>query len=158
MTNLMDAIRAVKENERMASEKYADAARNLANPLARELFGHLSEFEKFHLEKLIALEKSLQMNGKYIQYEGLAFPLPPVFEIKAAEDPDKKSAMHIISEARDLEKQAERTYASMAEQCPDKQGKEMFSKLSGEENIHFKILSEAYWSLNDTGKWKWSHP
>lgn len=157
-TNLLDAIRVVKENERIASEKYREAARNLVNPLAKELFGHLSEFEKFHLEKLTGLEKSLQESGKYIQYEGKEFPLPPTFTIKAAQDPDKKSAMQIITEAKELEKQAQSIYASMAGECPDQQGRDMFTKLSAEEGMHFKILSEAYWSLNNSGQWKWSRP
>ena len=89
-SNLMDAIRVAKENERNASAKYAGAAENLHNPLATELFIQLSGFEKFHFEKLVALEKSLQENGEFIHYEGKEFPLPPVFEIKAAEEPDKK--------------------------------------------------------------------
>lgn len=156
--NLLDAIRVAKENEKNAYEKYADAARDLVNPIARQLFGQLSEFEKFHLEKLTALEKSFQETGKFILYEGKAFPLPPVFEIKAAEEPNKKSVMQIISEARELEKQAEETYASIANKCPDQEGKGMFNKLSSEERMHYKILSEAYWSLNQTGSWKWSRP
>jgi rubrerythrin len=157
-SNLLDAIRVVKENERMASEKYAGAAKNLVNPLARELFGHLSEFERFHLEKLTALEKSLQDSGDYILYEGREFPLPPLFDIKAAEEPDKKSAMQIISEARDLEKQAEKTYASLAAECPDQKGRDMFARLSKEENNHYRLLNEAFWSLNETGTWKWTRP
>jgi rubrerythrin len=157
-SNLLDAIRVVKENERIASEKYAQAARNLVNPIARQLFGQLSEFEKFHLEKLTALEKSLQETGNYIHYEGKEFPLPPIFEIKAALEPDKKSAMQIITEAKDLEKQAEKTYASLAAECPDQQGQDMFNKLSNEERNHFRLLTEAYWSLNNSGEWKWTRP
>lgn len=157
-SNLLDAIRIAKNNEKLATESYANAAKNLQNPVARNLFEHLSKFEKFHYEKLTALERSLQESGKYILYEGREFPLPPVFEVKAAEEPDKKSVMQIISEARDLEIIAERAYASLAAECPDQQGKEMFTKLSNEEHIHYKILSDAYWSLNDTGKLKWSLP
>jgi rubrerythrin len=157
-TNLLDAIQVVKENEKNATEKYAEAAKGLVNPLARELFVQLSEFERFHLAKLTALEKSLQESGKYIQYKGRTFPLPPVFEIKAAEEPDKKSVMKIVSEAMELEKQAQETYASLAGECPDQEGMDMFNKLSSEEKIHLKILSEAYWSLNDSGTWKWSRP
>jgi hypothetical protein len=155
-TTLLDAIRVAKENEKNAAEKYAEAGSVLVNPLARQLFGQLSEFERTHLEKITALERSLMESGKYIQYEGKAFPLPPLFDIKAAHEPDKKSAMQIISEAKMLEKQAESTYASMARECPDQHGKDMFNKLSSEEALHYKILSEAYWSINNEGIWKWS--
>lgn len=39
-SSLLDAIRVAKENERTASESYANAARELLNPIARELFGN----------------------------------------------------------------------------------------------------------------------
>jgi rubrerythrin len=152
--NLLDAIRVVKENERIASEKYANAAQILAK-VGKELFMQLSEFEKFHYERITALEKSLMEKGDYINYEGKEFPLPPIFEIKAAEEPNKKSIMQVITEAMELEKQAEKAYADLAAQITDEQGHKMFIKLSEEEHNHFRILTKAYWSLNDTGVWKW---
>jgi rubrerythrin len=153
-TNLLDAIRVVKENERIASEKYANAAQILAK-VGKELFMQLSEFEKYHYERITALEKSLMEKGDYINYEGKEFPLPPIFEIKAAEEPNKKSIMQVITEALELEKQAEKAYADLAAQITDEQGHKMFIKLSEEEHNHFRILTKAYWSLNDTGVWKW---
>jgi rubrerythrin len=157
-STLLDAIRVAKDNEKVASESYAGAAENLRNLNARELFLQLSAFEKYHLEKLTALEKSLEESGEFIQYEGREFPLPPVFEIKAAKEPDKKSDMHIITEARELETQMQKTYASLAAQAPDVRGKDMFNKLAKEEHKHYLILNEAWWSMNDTGAWKWTRP
>ncbi|MFZ2096751.1 MAG: ferritin family protein [Anaerolineales bacterium] len=152
--NLLDAIRVVKENERIASERYADAATTLGK-VGKELFMRLSEFEKFHYERIAALEKSLEEKGDFINYEGKEFPLPPIFEIKAAQEPNKKSTMQIITEALELERQAERAYADLAAQITDPEGHKMFLRLSEEEHDHFRILTKAYWSLNDTGVWKW---
>jgi rubrerythrin len=157
-STLMDAIRVAKENERIASESYTGAALKVRNPFARELFTQLSEFEKYHLEKLTALEKSLQESGEFIQYEGQGFPLPPVFEITAAKKPDQKSDMHIITEARELEEQMQRGYASLAAQAPDGPGKDMFNRIAEEEHKHWLILNDAWWSMNDKGEWKWTRP
>ena len=154
--NLLDAIRVVKENEKIATESYADAAQNISNRMGKELFEQLSEFEKFHYKQLTALEKSLEEKGDFINYEGKEFPLPPTFEIKAAEEPNQKTLMEIISEAKELEKQTEKAYADLADQITDPQGHEMFSRLSEEEHDHYRILSEAYWTLNNLGVWKWS--
>jgi rubrerythrin len=155
-TSLLDAVRVVKDNERIASKSFAEAAAKINNPLGKELFCQLSEFEKSHLKQLITLEKSLQKKGDFINYKGKVFPLPPKFEIKAAEEPNKKSVMRIISEAMELEKQAEKAYADLAAQLTDiSQGHRMFLRLSEEEHNHYRILSEAYWSLNDLGVWKW---
>ena len=152
--NLLDAIRVVKENEGIASERYADAA-NMLGQVGKELFMQLSEFEKYHYERISALEKSLEEKDDYINYEGKEFPLPPIFEVKAAQEPNKKSTMQVITEAMELEVQSERAYANLAAQITDPQGHNMFARLSEEEHNHYRILTGAYTSLKDTGVWKW---
>ncbi len=154
--NLLDAIRAVKENERIASASYADAAQRISNPNGKLLFEQLAEFEKYHYDQLTALEISLEETGDYINYEGKEFPIPPIFEIKAAQEPSTKSVMNIISAAMDLEKQAEIAYADLAVQTTDQQGHDMFCRLSDEEHEHYRLLRDAYWTLNNFGTWKWS--
>ena len=154
-TTLLDAIHVCMENESIASQSYADAVKKISNPVGQELFTQLSQFEKYHLERLTALEKSLQEKGDFINYNGKAFPLPPKFAIKAAVDPDKKSVMMIITEAMELEKQAEKAYADLAAQVSEPEGHRMFLRLSEEEHNHYRILTEAYWTLSDLGVWKW---
>jgi rubrerythrin len=156
--SLLDAVRVVKENERIASNSYANAADKINHQMGKELFRQLSEFEKFHLERLTALEKSLEESGDFINYEGKEFPLPPVFDIKAAKEPDKKSIMTIISEAIELEQQAEKAYSNLAKQTIDPRGKKMFITLAEEESIHERILLGAYWTMNELRIWKWSRP
>lgn len=156
--SLLDAIRVVKENERKAMESYADAARNIHHSMGKRLFEQLSEFETYHYERLSFLEKSLEETGQFIAYQGREFPLPPVFDIKAAKEPGKKSVMKIVSQAMNLEEQAEKAYAGVAAQVTDPQGREMFERLANEERQHLRILTKAYWSLNDSGVWNWSRP
>ena len=157
-TNIMDAIKVVKENERIASDTYAAAAQKISNPMGKQLFTQLSAFEQYHFTLVSALEKSLLEKGSYITYAGKDFPLPPVFEIKAAQEVNRKSVMSIISDAINLEKQAEKTYADLAAQVSDPEGHAMFSRLSEEEHNHYRILNEAYWTLTNLGVWKWSPP
>jgi rubrerythrin len=154
--SLLDAIRVVKDNEKNASATYAEAARKITSPIGKDLFGQLSEFEQFHYQNLSALETSLVGTGNYIDYAGKEFPLPPVFEIKAAQEPDTKSIMIHITEAMDLETLAEKAYADLAGQTTDPDGQKMFTRLSEEEHNHHRILQDAYWSLNNLGSWKWT--
>jgi rubrerythrin len=157
-TTILDAIRVVKENERIASETYASNAKNISNPLGKQLFEQLSEFEKFHLARVSALEISLVEKGNYISYEGKDFPLPPVFEVKTAQEAERKSAISFVTDAIDLERKTERTYADLADQISDPEGHAMFRRLSEEEHNHYRILNEAYWTLTNLGVWKWSAP
>jgi rubrerythrin len=77
--NLLEAIRVVRENERRATESYADAANRIPDPMGKALFENLSAFEHYHFERLSALVKSLEEKGEYINYDGKEFPLPPLF-------------------------------------------------------------------------------
>ena len=147
-SNLLDAIRVVRENERIASEGYADAAKKVSHPMGKKLFEMLSEFEKFHYAQLTTLEKSVEERPDFLNSEGKEFPLPPIFEIKAAEEPNQNSLMGIISAAMDLEKQAEKTYADLAALITNPQGNEMFRRLSEQEHSHYRILRDAYWALS----------
>jgi rubrerythrin len=156
--SLLDAIRVAKDNERIASESYRDAVQEIQHTVGKRLFQELSDFEQFHLEKLTALEKSLIETGKFINYEGKEFPLPPIFEVKGAVEPGKKSLMTIITQAIGLEETAKKTYAELADEIGDPQGKEMFKKLSAEEYNHYRILIEAYWTVSNFGVWKWVRP
>jgi len=156
--SLLDALRVVIENERIASSSYAEAAQMINNPGGKLLFEELAKFENFHFEQLSILETSLAETGVFFNYEGKEFPTPKIFEIKAAQEPNMKSVMKIIAEAMELEKEAEREYADLALKAEDPQGYEMFRKISSEENIHWRILLHAYWTLTNLGTWTWSTP
>jgi rubrerythrin len=156
--NLLDAIRVVKENERVAAESYTNAAtemRALGNKNAFEqLFEQLSEFETFHYKQLTALERSLEEKGEFLTYEGKEFSLPPRLEVKFVEEANAKCLVEIITDAMKLEQQAKEAYADLAAQLTeDPLGHTMFLKLSEEESTHHQILGEAYWSVNQTGTW-----
>ena len=156
--SLLDAVRAVKQNEREASDQYAEAAQMISNQGGKTLFEELAKFEQYHFEQLSALEASLEETGEYINYENKEFPVPPLFEVKAAQEPNMKSVMKVISEAMELEKEAEHEYAEIALLTEDPLGYEMFRKLSADENMHWRILMDAYWTLTNLGTWKWSRP
>lgn len=156
--NLLDAVRAAKENERVASQSYAEASRKIKNPMGKKLFEELSEFEKYHYKQLTVLETSFEESGDYINYQGKEFPIPPTFEVKAAQEPETKSVMHVISEAIKLEQEAERAYAEIANQTTDQRGYEMFSRLSEEEHEHYRLLTDAFWTLTNLGVWRYSRP
>ena len=152
--SLQDAIQIAKAAERKAADLYADAAQQTPNPLARGLFNKLAQFEHHHYDKLVELEESLREEGAFIDYEGPQTELSTSGEVKRIEEPDRKSAMAIITMAIDIEQEAESRYAGLAERTNDPKGRSMFEQLAEEEHTHYLILSDAYWSLNDRGVWE----
>jgi len=123
--------------------------------MGKQLFVQLSEFEKFHYDQLIRLENSLEQSGDYINYAWKEFPQPPLFEIKAAQEPNTKNVVSIISGAIEQEKQAEKSYTEQASQSMEQKGHDMFNRLAEEEHKHYRILMDVYWNLNNLGTWKW---
>ena len=69
---------------------------------------------------------------------------------------DKMSAMRIITMAMEIKSKAKERYAALAEQTTDSDGQAMFDRLAEEEHANHRILSAAYWSLNNRGVWAWS--
>jgi rubrerythrin len=153
-TSLLDAIRVAKENERTASDFYANAAKTTGSQLGRQLFEQLAVFEQYHYARITLLEQSLEETDNFIYYEGKELLLPPKLEPKAAEEPQHQTVVNIINQAIELEKEAEKAYADLAGKITDPTGHAMFSKLSEEEHKHYLILSEAYWSLTNLKTWQ----
>jgi rubrerythrin len=151
---LLDAIKIAMEAENKAAAFYADAAQK-TETLGRGLLEQLAEFERHHYAILAKLEQSLRDQGAFIDYEGkeLAFPAPS--EAQTTAEPNKMSMMGIITTALEIETEAEKRYTALAEQTGDPAGQSMFRRLAQEENKHYKILRDAYVSLNDRGVWVW---
>lgn len=154
---LLDAVRVVKENERFASASYWDASRKIEHPAGRFVFEELSKFEEYHYQRLTALEKALEADGNFIEYEGKEFPLPPVLEVPAVKEADQKDVLTIITQAIELEENARQAYTEIADQIDDPRGKQMFKRLADEEYKHYLLLIEAYWSVSYLGDWRWMH-
>jgi rubrerythrin len=156
--DLLSAIQVALEAEQKAAAFYADAAQKTANPLGRKLFDQLAEFERYHYEKLLDLEKSLRDEGAFIEYEGRELALPAPSEVtskEAGKEADKMTAAEVIRFAIDTERQAEERYTALAEQTVDPAGQAMFKQLASEEHSHYLILSDAYFSVSNRGVWEW---
>jgi rubrerythrin len=146
--NLLDAVRVVKENERLAAENYAGAANQVKDSMGKKLFEVLSEFEKVHYAQLAALEKSLQESGDFAVSQGKEFALPQL-ETLASNELAQGSLAEVITKAMELEKRAEKTYTDLAERVSHLQGHDIFVRLAEQENRHYLFLRDAYWALSD---------
>ncbi len=159
---LTDALQIAAEAERQSTVFYKDAAEKAANTALQQLFNRLAGMEQHHYDKVMELATALQKKGKFIVYEGYSLPIPAQSEIKVSGDAAKIAAggkgslMEVLTMAQDVEVQASKRYIALAGMTPDVDGKRMFQRLAKEEQSHLRLLTEAYWNLNDYGIWKWS--
>ncbi len=92
----------------------------------------------------------------FIGYEGRELTIPAPSEVQTTAEPNKMSMMGIITTALEIETEAEKRYTALAEQTSDPAGQSMFRRLAQEENKHYRILRDAYTSLNNRGVWTWT--
>ena len=160
--SLAHAVQLAAEAEKQSRDFYRDAAQKAGNEAIQRLFNGLADFEQHHYDKVVELTLSLQKKGKFLFYEGYSLPIPAQSEIdmsKGAGDAlgaTKVSMMDVLTLAQNVEKQADKRYTALAGQTSDPDGKAMFQQLAKEEQRHLKLLTEAYWNLNDHGVLKWS--
>lgn len=152
---LFQALQIAKEAERKAEASYVDAAARAGNSLGRTIFERLAEFERHHYQKLVALEESLREKGTFIEYEPREWSVSPPGEVKELGEPNRMSLLEIIKAAMEFEWDAEKRYVALAKEVDDPAGKAMFERLAEEERQHYRILDEAFWSLNHRGVWAW---
>jgi|SaaInl8_200m_RNA_FD_contig_31_1789692_length_825_multi_5_in_0_out_0_1 rubrerythrin len=148
-----DAIQIAIEAEKSAAEFYADAAAKAEN-VGRTLFIQLEAFEWHHFNQLTELQKSLAENGSFIKYDDTVPTIESGDKAKLSEEL-KMSLMEIVALALENEAKAKVAYDDLANQTDDPAGKAMFQQLADEEDHHHGILKSAYWSLNQTGEWRW---
>jgi len=150
---LLQALRMAQAAEQKAAQLYADAAEKTSNPPARELFEKLAAFERHHYEKLVEQEKELEAAGAFSEYKGRDLKVLSRGEVKEIEEPDRKSALEVISMAMDIEQEAKERYEGLAGKTADTDGQAMFRRLAEEEHGHYLVLSDAYFSLSNQRGW-----
>lgn len=154
---LMDAIDLAMEAEVNARDFYQKAVNRVSHPRGKDLLQQLANFEQGHFERLAELRRSLVANGEFIDYAGTEFKKKEfkVTEIDGVIEPNKEEILDILKMAIDSEKNAKDAYTGLAEKVDEPKGKEMFRKLANEEELHWKILNDEFYQMNNQGVWTW---
>jgi rubrerythrin len=153
--NILEAIQIAKDAEQKAAAFYADAAKKLSHPVGHKLLEELADFERHHYDKLVALEDSLGAKGAFIEYEGKGMKTNPPSRSEITVEKEPKQAMEVVALALDAEQKAEERYNELADHTSDPTAHDMFHTLAEEEHMHYRILRDAYWNLNNRGTWTW---
>ena len=152
--SLPEALHIAKEAEQKTADFYSDAAEKTTNPWGKRLFQELTGFERYHYQKLTDLEESLRQKGGYIHYEGKKLSISAVSSKINDHEENPKSALEILALSMEIEIEAKKRYKSLQQMTSDPAGKDMFKQLAGEEALHYKYVSSAYWSLSERGIWE----
>jgi len=157
---LEEALDIAMDAELKAQAFYAQAAAEVQEPQGRDLLGRLAAFEHYHYEHLAKLAKSLQEEGRFIEYETRTIeqfvPMVGRSETAGTQVDELKDVASILGKAIENEKIAGDRYRVLAEETSDPDGQDMFRKLANEEMIHQRILEDEFFSISNKGAWGWS--
>jgi rubrerythrin len=155
-SHIVKIVVDMKKKEDEAAKFYTDAEMRTTSPMGKRLFDQLALFEKHHYFRLSELEKNLREQENFIKYERHEIPSSPRIEFSGGVGSELPGILKIIQQALKKEQEAEKLYLKLADETVDPDGHYMFDRLSEEEHLHFHILKDAYWSLNNTGVWEWT--
>jgi len=151
MTHAMEtAIRM----ETDAIQFYTEAAEKTTHPAGKKMFETIAEDERKHLETVSRLLKEMDLPPAG---PGDTGSITTVFETlkdammeKVAATEDELEAFKI---AMRMEKEGLEYYEKASSEAASEQEKALFERLAEEEQSHYRIFSNTYSFLNDTGNW-----
>jgi len=150
----MNAIEIAIKMEKDAINFYKESAERIKSPMGKRMFLAITEDEKRHLEMLSQLFKGLNITVKDVS---------PIQNIKTIFEEMKEEVLERIEVTEDelgafkiamqMEKEGAEFYKKRASEARTEKEKLLFDKLVQEEEEHYKIFSNTYSFLSDTGNW-----
>ena len=150
----MNAIEIAKKMETDAIRFYTEAAGKTSHPAGKKMFETIAGDEKRHLEIVNSMLKGMDiriddvhpMENIRTVFETMKGDLLKQVEATADELEAFKIAMKMEKEGIDF-------YNKMLKESRTEKEKNLFKKLIGEEEQHYKIFANTYDFLHDTGNW-----
>ncbi len=149
---LDEAIRAEEE----ARAFYEQAAEQTDHPGGRAMFRELAAFEHHHRRHLEELREALAGGRPWPAYTPRDLPTRRAAEAPPRTPPSSHAdALEALRLAAETEAEAETRYRGLAQEAPDRRGREFFLRLAEEEAMHRKVLEDQYFALSNRGVWLW---
>ncbi|NIO03367.1 MAG: hypothetical protein GTN74_01800 [Proteobacteria bacterium] len=154
--DFLKAVGIALTREKEAHLFYKKAAQKTSSGKGKDMFNQLAAFEMNHYKKIAHLCHSLQRSGRWVPYLGQEElkPSQRLAELKEKKN-TKQDDIDALTMAISKEEEAAALYREMAEKTEDPTGRDMFKKLTAEEEVHQKILNAQLYSLANQGIWLW---
>jgi len=151
---MKDAIETAIKMETDAIAFYGEAAGKTSHPFGKEMFKGFIKDETRHLKMLQSLFKCVDFDVELVIPKAT---IKTVFSMLKDNMMQRVTAMdneiEAVNIALKFEKEGFDFYRQSALQAGTPKEKELFEKLSIEENDHYTILLETQKFLENTGQW-----
>lgn len=150
----MKSVELALKMETDAIKFYTEAAEKVSHPVGKKMFLSIAEDEKNHIKMIEEVLKGLELT--YIEAN-------PVKTVKTIFEEMKDNLMKRIQAqtddleafkiAMEMEKEGVEFYKKVFNEVNTEKEKKLFERLIYEEEQHYKIFSETYNFMKDTGNW-----
>lgn len=150
----MKSIEIALKMETDAVKFYTEASEKVSHPVGKKMFLTIAEDEKNHIKMIEELLKGLALTIKESN---------PIKTVKTIFEDMKDKMMERIKAqtddleafriAMEMEKKGIEFYKKVQQEVNTEKEKKLFERLIFEEEQHYKIFSETYNFLKDTGNW-----
>jgi len=150
----MKSVELALKMETDAVKFYTEAAEKVSHPVGKKMFLSIAEDEKNHIKMIGEVLKGLELT--YIEAN-------PVKTVKTIFEEMKDNLMERIQAqtddleafkiAMEMEKEGVEFYKKVFNEVNTEKEKKLFERLIYEEEQHYKIFSETYNFMKDTGNW-----
>lgn len=150
----MKSIEIALKMETDAVKFYTEASEKVSHPVGKKMFLMIAEDEKNHIKMIEELLRGLELTIKEAN---------PIKTVKTIFEEMKDKMMERIKAqqddleafrvAMDMEKEGIDFYKKVKQEVNTEKEKKLFERLIFEEEQHYKIFSETYNFLKDTGNW-----
>jgi len=133
---------------------YTEAAEKTTHPAGKKMFETIADDERKHLETVRHLLKEADLPPAESDGTGSIVTVFEAFRdemmVKVEATEDELEAFKI---AMKMEEEGLAYYTKASAEAQSGQERDLFSRLAAEEQAHYKIFSNTYSFLNDTGNW-----
>lgn len=154
----MNALEMAMKMETDSIKFYTEAAEKTKYPAGKKMFQTITEDEKRHLEMIAQIIKGLNITVKDVS---------PMKRVKTVFETMKDEMMKKVAATSDeleafkiamqMEREGEAFYKKSLAAAKTEKEKALFERLIEEERQHYRIFSNTYQFLSDTGNWfMWS--
>ncbi len=151
---MKEAVETAIKMETDAIAFYKEAAKNTKHPFGKEMFKGFMKDETRHLKMLSDIFKGLDIKANFVRPRDT---IKTVFSENKEKMMKRVKAMQgemdAVNIALKFEKEGFEFYKKVASKTTDPKEKDLFKRLSEEENDHYSILMETYAFLDNTGHW-----
>ncbi len=150
----MKSVELALKMETDAVRFYKEASEKVSHPVGKKMFFIISEDEKNHIKMIEEVVKGFELT---IKEANPIKAVKTIFEEMKNEMMERVKALSDDLEAfriaMDMEKEGIEFYKKIINEVTTEKEKKLFERLIFEEEQHYKIFSETYNFMKDTGNW-----